>query len=274
MARKQRNDVDYFPHPVSHGKKMFYLRDKYGNDGYTVWFMLLEELGKANYHYLDLKDEVQIMYLSAEFKVTELLLNEIIETLVKFGEFDSELWEKENILFNEKFVENISDAYKKRSNECIDKNSLRVLLTSKGRLKPPKSTPKPSKSTSEGVENTQTILNYTKLDNTKEDKKPKKSVFNFRKSLIGIGVNEKVAEDFMKVRKTKKATDTQTAFNQLEKEIEKSGKSANECILISVENSWKGFKSEWVENKQNKTKKSKVDHVHVEEKKSIQDYLK
>ena len=83
MARKERNNIDYFPHSVSHGKKMFYLRDKFNNDGYAVWFMLLEELGKADYHYLDLKDDIQLMYLSSEFKVSELMLNEIIEEIMK-----------------------------------------------------------------------------------------------------------------------------------------------------------------------------------------------
>ena len=91
MARKERNDVDYFPHSVNHGKKMFYLRDKFNNDGYAVWFMLLEHLSKAQYHFLDLEDEIEIMYLSSEFKVTEELLRDIIEALVKFKEFDREL---------------------------------------------------------------------------------------------------------------------------------------------------------------------------------------
>ncbi|MGB0896856.1 MAG: DUF4373 domain-containing protein [Flavobacteriaceae bacterium] len=170
MARKERNNIDYFPHSVSHGKKMFYLRDKFKNDGYAVWFMLLEELGKADYHYLDLKDPIQLMYLSSEFKVSELMLNEIIETLVKFDEFDKELWSKEKILFNQKFNENISDAYKKRNNDCINKDSLLSLLIAKGRSLSLKSTPKPPKPISKGVINTQSIVEYSKENkNNKEN---------------------------------------------------------------------------------------------------------
>ena len=162
MARAQRNDIDYFPHSVKHGKKMFYIRSKFGNDGYAVWFMLLEQLGKTNYHYLDLKDEVQLMYLSSEFKVDENILMEIINTLVKFDEFDKELWEKESILYNEKFVDNIKDAYKKRSNECVSKTTLLILLTSKGRLNEPISIPKQPKSNPKGGENPQSKVKYTK----------------------------------------------------------------------------------------------------------------
>lgn len=176
MARKERNSVDYFPHSVNHGKKMFYLRDRFGNDGYAVWFMLLEQLGKSNYHYLDLSDDIEMMYLSSEFKVSELKLNEIISSLVKFGEFDKELWENNKILFNEKFNENISDAYKKRNNECPDREMLISVLKSKGvqlnfksTLKQQKSTPKQQKSKTNTSENTQSIVEYSILEETKEN---------------------------------------------------------------------------------------------------------
>lgn len=134
MARPERNNVDYFPHPVTHGRKMFYLRSKYKNDGYTVWFKLLEELGKADYHYLDLKDETQLMYLSSEFLVSENILIEIIESLVKFGEFDLNLW-NEKIVFSQKFIESIEDAYLRRNNNVLHKQDLCTTLIQKGRLK-------------------------------------------------------------------------------------------------------------------------------------------
>ena len=136
MARKGKNTVDYFPHLIKQGKTMFYLRSKYNNDGYAVWYMLLEKLGEAEYHYLDLSNDVQIMYLASEFKVSEIMLNEIINILVKFGEFDTELWECENILFNEKFIDNIQDAYKRRNNDCITRENLILQLNLKSIHKP------------------------------------------------------------------------------------------------------------------------------------------
>ena len=154
MARPIRNDIDYFPHPVNHGKKMFFIRSKYKAEGYAVWFMLLEELGKANYHFLDLESEVDLMYLGASFMVPESLILEIIEALVKLGEFDSELW-AERILWNEKFIESISDAYKKRSNNCITKEQLIEDLTNKGRIKPGKLSRKPGISNQSGPVNPQ-----------------------------------------------------------------------------------------------------------------------
>ena len=142
MARKEKSNVEYFPHSVNHGKKMFCLRSKYKNDGYAVWFMLIEHLGKADNHYLDLKDDVQMIYLSSDLMVDEVVLLDIINMLVKLQVFDAELWNKERILYNEEFVESINDAYKKRNNECINRNSLILLLSSKGRWKLDKSNPK------------------------------------------------------------------------------------------------------------------------------------
>lgn len=133
MARPERYDVDYFPHYVNHGRKMFYMRDKFGNDGYAVWFMILEHLGKAKYHYLDLKDKLQIKFLSVELKVSEEVLIEIIENLVELGEFDADLW-TEKIIFSEKFIESVSDAYVRRNNKCMNKQGLCSTLTELGRV--------------------------------------------------------------------------------------------------------------------------------------------
>ena len=75
--------------------------------------------------------------------------------------------------------------------------------------------------------------------------------FNFRQSLIGLGVEEKVADDWLRVRKAKKGVNTETAFAAIEKEIllaQAAGQSATACIRLAAEKSWVGFKWEWMEN--------------------------
>lgn len=74
--------------------------------------------------------------------------------------------------------------------------------------------------------------------------------FDFKSALVQIGVSPAIAEDWLKVRKGKKATNTETAFKSIEREILKSGRSAEECITLAVENSWSGFKAEWLFNQQ------------------------
>ena len=71
MARPIRNTVDYFPHPCTHGKKMHFIESQYGNDGYATWFKLLEEMGNSNNHYLDLNEDVTILYLSSRCHIEE-----------------------------------------------------------------------------------------------------------------------------------------------------------------------------------------------------------
>jgi hypothetical protein len=77
-----------------------------------------------------------------------------------------------------------------------------------------------------------------------------KKRFDFKRSLIELGVSPEVAEDWMQVRKMKRASNTETAFKRLVSEIEKTGLSANECITIAVSRSWQGFQAEWVANQQ------------------------
>lgn len=77
------------------------------------------------------------------------------------------------------------------------------------------------------------------------DKKEYNTQFNFLQSLIDAGVDRQIAEEYMQVRKVKRATNTLTAFKGLEREAKKANISLNDAIRICVERSWQGFKAEW-----------------------------
>ena len=72
--------------------------------------------------------------------------------------------------------------------------------------------------------------------------------FSFKQSFIDISVDVDVASDWMIVRKNGKAANTKTAFNSFKAQVEKSGKSANECVKLCVIKSWKGFNASWLAN--------------------------
>lgn len=92
-------------------------------------------------------------------------------------------------------------------------------------------------------------VNVNDKDNdTKEIKGDKPTVFNFKESLIALGVSKEVATDWTKVRSKKRASNTITSFNRIKSQIAKSGLSANDCIKIAVERDWKGFEAEWAKN--------------------------
>ena len=119
--------------------------------------------------------------------------------------------------------------------------------------------------------------NVNDNDNANENnnvKEKQEKAFNFRLSLIDLGVNEKIVEDFMKVRKTKNATNTETAFNKIKSQILKSGKTANECIILAVEKDWKGFEADWIKNNNTNypQKEQPASHVHTTKKETIADF--
>lgn len=123
MARPESNTVSYFPHKIGDGKKIFSIEAKYGNDGYATWFKILEKLATTENHYLDLNDEIEVMYLSAKCRVSEDVLFSIINDLTRLGCFDKILWEKRYI-WSQVFIDSIQDAYSRRNNKCMTYDGL------------------------------------------------------------------------------------------------------------------------------------------------------
>lgn len=158
MARPERNNVDYFPFICKYGKTMRYIEKKYGNDGYATWIKILRELAVTDHHYLNLSEKMDLMDLTAVCLVSEETLLNIINDLCDFKQFHTGLWQENKIIFSEKFIVNIRDAYKKRNNECIDLEGLLHLLSDLGIRKLYKQLP-------EGSDNP-----HIKVENIKVDK--------------------------------------------------------------------------------------------------------
>ena len=100
------------------------------------------------------------------------------------------------------------------------------------------------------LQNLPNTYNNILIEEDKSSSNNKRVRYDFKKALIEIGVSEQTAQDWMEVRKAKGAANTETSFKGIQREIQRSGISAEECITIAVENSWRGFKAEWVFNQQ------------------------
>lgn len=74
--------------------------------------------------------------------------------------------------------------------------------------------------------------------------KPEK--FVFKKALIDLGADQKLVDDWLIVRKNKKAGNTETAFKTVISQVEKSKLDLDTVLKICVDNSWSGFKSSWL----------------------------
>lgn len=109
-----------------------------------------------------------------------------------------------------------------------------------------------TQSATQCVTQTDTItkLNKTKLNNLLLEKEAKAN-FSFKNELLKNGGLEKLVDDWLKVRKTKKATNSETAFAGFIKQVEVSKKGINEILTICIEKDWKGFNASWLNNNQN-----------------------
>lgn len=74
---------------------------------------------------------------------------------------------------------------------------------------------------------------------------------DFKKKLLTLGVLEKHADDWIQARKNKRASFTESVIDAVIRECEKYNYSFPEAIRNCAENSWQGFKYEWLNNLNN-----------------------
>lgn len=99
------------------------------------------------------------------------------------------------------------------------------------------------------AEQSQTIAEKSREELEKEKKRKEDNntalPFSFYNSMIKYGFDKNLVSEWLKVRKTKKATNSETAFNSFIKEVEKTNSNINDILTECIVKSWSGFKSEW-----------------------------
>lgn len=94
-----------------------------------------------------------------------------------------------------------------------------------------------------------THKNNIKTTNTKTNViSDSKGKFLFVEALKNLGADEQLIKDWLAVRKTKKASNTQTAFNGFLREFNKTDLTVNTVLKICIERSWQGFNASWLAN--------------------------
>ena len=122
MARTEKDTVTYFPHDshASSGDTLTVLQSRWGNNGYAVWFKLLEKIAAADGHYIDCRNPVKWNLLVAQLGVDEITTVEIIKLLVVMGNIDRELWDS-RVIWIQKLVDNVAGVYQNRRREVPQK---------------------------------------------------------------------------------------------------------------------------------------------------------
>jgi len=114
MSRPRKNTVDYFPHTATHKETIYILEQQFGNDGYALWYKLLEQLATTENHYIDTKNSKSLLYLSSRAKLTKDKCLEVLNLLSELDAIDLKLWKEKGVIWCQNFVDGIADVYKKR----------------------------------------------------------------------------------------------------------------------------------------------------------------
>ncbi|MDD2475160.1 MAG: DUF4373 domain-containing protein [Dysgonamonadaceae bacterium] len=78
-----------------------------------------------------------------------------------------------------------------------------------------------------------------------------KREFNFKKSLLEYGFDALLVDEWMAIRRKKKAVNSEFSFNSFISQIEKTGAEKNEVMRVIAEKQWAGFNHAWMKNTNN-----------------------
>ena len=112
MGRTTEDKVDFYSHYPG-GRMVSSLRKKFGNDGYAVYWLILDEIAGCEGHFLDLSKDNDLEDFALECMVSDELFLKIVDWICSRGRFDSEAWARKGI-WCQKFVDKLEAVYKKR----------------------------------------------------------------------------------------------------------------------------------------------------------------
>ena len=93
-------------------------------------------------------------------------------------------------------------------------------------------------------------INQNKKGDAKNSKLNGKSIeqFSFANELKKLGADNQMINDWMLVRKNKKASNSETSFKNFMTQVEKSKLPLNTILEICIVRDWKGFNASWLSN--------------------------
>lgn len=129
MAGKPKQSIDFFPHLLKESTTIKTLEMLYQNNGYAVWFKLLEVLGSSPSHDYQFcaKTKGACKILLDKFKIDGKLMSEILNTLCELDAIDKEKWKNERILYVPNLLNNIQKMKKKVNiNTNLVENDIKI----------------------------------------------------------------------------------------------------------------------------------------------------
>ena len=74
--------------------------------------------------------------------------------------------------------------------------------------------------------------------------------FNFRKAMLSEGFAPELVDEWLKIRKAKKAVNTERALKAFVNQVQQTNQDINTVLSIIVQKQWKGFEADWLHSAQ------------------------
>lgn len=111
-GRPIKQELDFFPHPTNNNDIVNALVQKFGANGYAVYYSLCEKIFNNGYFYEINNSQIKLLCL--KLKITEDEFYNILSLAIDLDLFDKEIYSNYNILTNEKLQNDFFYATKRR----------------------------------------------------------------------------------------------------------------------------------------------------------------
>jgi hypothetical protein len=222
------------------------LEEQFGNDGYAFWYKLKERLTAAEGHYLDCRNPAKWKTICATAHVDEVKGEAIMVLLREMEAIDKDLWDL-RVVWCQDMVNNLTTLYKDRKRS----------LPEKPRFTPENPDFPPRNDSEKGVSLQETPQSKVKQSKTKEtidppvippaELAPAGAIVEEKtgKEIYGLPeyVDGNTWDEYLKMRKKKRAAPTDRAIELIIKDLEKyhgEGYDVNKILENSIKNNYTG----------------------------------
>ena len=236
----------YFSHDYGarNDPKILELRAEYGLEGLGLYWCIAETLAEADNGYINPK---LLAGLSIGYGVTKAKLQEYIGFMIEIELLreDEKGYYSKRMMDHKKIRKRYSEAGKKGA-ESRWTNRGAIAGLCDGYSTPNAKERKGKERKEKDNTNTNTVC-----------------VFNFRKSLLDYGFKKELVDEWLTIRKKKKAVNSQFSFNSFISQIERTGAEKNEVLRTIAEKQWVGFNHAWLKEKNN-TRNNNINSIENE----------
>ena len=271
MARPNKQGLDYFPLDVGifENDKMLAISGEFSVKGEIIMLRLLCEIYRNGY-FVEFSELLKNK-LARLGGLSGGLVEEVVRKLVKYEFFDGFVFSEHNILTSKNIQRVYLEASKRRKevdfsqywllkevnvyiNPASDNINDNINEQSKGKeSKVNISFLEKKKQKSASVDFDEEEKNNQPLSDQKETS-PRVAAapppFNFRQAMLSAGFAADLTEDWLKIRKAKKAINSERAFKVFLEQIQRTGQDKNTILALVVQKQWKGFEASWIQSAQ------------------------